>query len=241
MIPGIVAGGVGAGGGGAIDPHFANVSLLCHFNGADASTSFPDNSASPKTLTANGNAQVDTAQSMFGGASALFDGSGDFISTPAHSDFNMGGGDFTVEFWVRFLSLTGTQTVVGQAASSGSNSTVSFVVQKDSGNKIAAFGCSASTAVGITTGVTSVTAGVWYHVAYTRAANTFRLFLNGIQEATVTQGVTLNSSSFALSIGRLGEFNGQYVNGWVDDLRITKGVARYTANFTPPAAQFPDS
>ncbi|MEJ0012775.1 MAG: hypothetical protein WDM94_09155 [Bauldia sp.] len=60
-------------------------------------TTFVDSSASGRTITANGNAQVDTAQAKFGGASALFDGAGDYLTVPASADFNFGTGDFTVE------------------------------------------------------------------------------------------------------------------------------------------------
>jgi hypothetical protein len=68
-------------------------------DGANASTSFIDNSPTPKTVVANGNIQISTAQSKFGGASAYFDGSGDFLQIANNQDFNMGSGDFTIEFW----------------------------------------------------------------------------------------------------------------------------------------------
>lgn len=74
------------------------VSLL-HMNGVDGSTTFTDESG--KSWTAKGNAQIDTAGSRFGGASALFDGSGDYMELPDHEDFNVGSGDFTVDFWFR--------------------------------------------------------------------------------------------------------------------------------------------
>eukprot|EP01041_Mallomonas_annulata_P026842 gene26842-48282_t len=163
----------GGGGGGPTDPDFANVSLLCHFDGADTSTTITDNSPSPKTLTAYGNAQIDTAQSKFGGASLLLDGTGDYVSTPADTVFNFGSGEFTVEAWVRFASLTGDQTITGQCGASGLNTTVSFVVQKTAANVITAFGCQGAVGVGGVDGTTTVTTGVWYHVAYVREANTF--------------------------------------------------------------------
>jgi len=231
----------GGGGGGGADPNFANVVLLCHFDGTDGSTTITDNGPSPKTLTANADAQIDTAQSKFGGASALFDGTGDYISTPDSADFNFGSGAFTVECWVRFSSLTGTQSICGQVGSAGTNDTVSFVLQKDSSNKIVGFGCQTTTQVATATSTSSVTTGVWYHIVYTRSSDTFRLFIDGLIEATVTQATTLNNSTAALGIGRLGDFNGQYLNGHIDDLRITKGVGRYTANFTPPTAAYPNS
>jgi hypothetical protein len=84
------------------DKHFSNVVLLVGFEGVDGSTSFVDESPSGHTLTAVGNAQVDTAQSRFGASSGLFDGNGDYISVLDSNDFSFGAGDFTIETRVRF-------------------------------------------------------------------------------------------------------------------------------------------
>ena len=78
--------------------------LLLHCDGADGSTTFID-SATGKTITASGNAQIDTAQYKFGGASGLFDGTNDFLYTPNHADFTFGTGDFTIDFWVRLAAI----------------------------------------------------------------------------------------------------------------------------------------
>ncbi len=89
---------------GGVDP---NVDLLLHFTGADASTTFTDSSPSPKTFTAVGNAQIDTAQKKFGSASAQFDGSGDCIHTPDTAHLELGSGDWTLDFWVKFNDVAG--------------------------------------------------------------------------------------------------------------------------------------
>src|SRR3990167_9675179 len=89
--------------------------LLLHCDGVDAATSFPDVSASAHTVTANGNAQVDTAQSKFGGASLIVDGTGDYLSVPDHADWDFGTGDFTVDFWFR---RNGTQGAFSNMVSS---------------------------------------------------------------------------------------------------------------------------
>ena len=75
--------------------------VLLQFNGADASTTITDVNAggSAHTWTANGNAQIDTAQSKFGGASLLCDGTGDYVTTPDHADFTLGSSDFTIDCW----------------------------------------------------------------------------------------------------------------------------------------------
>ena len=98
LLPGLGA-PIGLIGGGVPD---VNTLLLLHCNGADTSTTFIDSSRSHKTVTPNGNSQIDTAQSKFGGASSLFDGTGDYLSVPDSEDWNFGTGSFTFDFWVRF-------------------------------------------------------------------------------------------------------------------------------------------
>lgn len=215
------------------DPYFANVVALLHGNGADTSTTIIDDSASGKTYTANGNAQIDTAQSKFGGASMLFDGTGDYISTPHHADHEFGTGDFTVECWVRFNSLAGGPCMISnyQSAADG------WSLFTDGSAKLV-FNC---TGDGVDAqGVTTLTTGVWYHVAASRTGSTLKLFLDGVEEDSVTNSALI-TCTVPMTIGRLGSFAGLYLNGWIDDVRITKGVGRYTAGFTPPAVEFPDS
>ena len=84
----------------------ANTVLMLHFNGNDGSTNFVDSSFGNRSVTANGNAQIDTAQSKFGSASGLFDGAGDYLSLADSDDWNFGSGDFTIDSWVRYNRLT---------------------------------------------------------------------------------------------------------------------------------------
>ena len=83
-----------------LDASYSSVSLLLHGNGINGSTTITDNSPSPKTVTAVGNAQISTAQSKFGGGSIAFDGTGDYLTTPNNSDYQFGTSDFTVECWI---------------------------------------------------------------------------------------------------------------------------------------------
>jgi hypothetical protein len=96
--------------------------VLLHMNGSDASTTFTDNAFGGlgHTWTANGNAQIDTAQSKFGGASGLFDGNGDYISTPDSDDFFFSAGDFTFDTWVR-LSTDKTEHTLFKHNIDGTN------------------------------------------------------------------------------------------------------------------------
>jgi len=90
---------------------------------------------------------------------------------------------------------------------------------------------------GTTLNTSSVSANTWYHVAYTRASGTIRLFLNGVQAATTTASGSINT--WPPVTGYDGPTNGRPLNGYIDDLRITNGYARYTSNFTPPTAALP--
>jgi hypothetical protein len=204
------------GTGAPTDPDFASVVSLLHFDGADASTTFTD--VIGKTWTANGNAQLDTAQFKYGTASLLLDGTGDYLLGQSSADWAFGTGDFTVEAWVRFNSIAATQSTTGP--------NLRFLTLGDSG--IYAFSWSPST-------------NTWYHVEVTRSGTNLRAFINGTQIGTTQTDSSNMASSDALEIGKVGGLGAQYVNGWIDDSRITKGVARHTANFTAPTAAHPNS
>lgn len=217
---------------GSGDPYWANVVLLLHMDGTDASTTFTDHSSSAKTVTANGNAQIDTAQSKFGGASGLFDGSGDYLSLTSHADFNFGTADFTIEGWVRFNSLTGAQSLISNYQNTSNGFSLEMSASKLQFN---------ATGDGVDSqGVTTLSTGQLYHWAVAREGTNLRLFLDGQVEDTDTNSANITSTAI-LALGRLGSINADYLNGWLDDVRITKGVARYTANFTVPSAAFPNS
>lgn len=234
MIPGFIAAGANGGGGGTpTDPYWANVVSLLHFDGADGSTTFTDQTG--KTWTANDNAQIDTAQYKFGGASGLFDGSGDYIGASASSDWAFGTGDFTVELFARFYSHTKTMTLAGNYVSGGVHG---WSFQRRSDTNTIRFGYGDTALIDVSW---TPTDGVWYHLAVCRAGTSLRIFVDGTQiGSTVTNGTDISNTS-GLNIGRLAGLGIQYFNGHVDEARITKGVARYTANFTPPSAPFPDS
>ena len=213
------------------------VKALLHMNGSDGSTTFTDETG--KTWTANGNAQIDTAQSKFGGASGLFDGTGDYITTADSADFDVGSGDFTVDFWFRKNTNGTFQPVFGQSNSSATGTTISiYGYMSLTSNKIAIYGYTGSTLKSLESSST-VTDTSWHHYAAVRSGNTLYLFLDGTSEGTLdVTGITFNNSSNQMSIGRVGEYNGQYANGWIDEFRFSKGIARWTANFTPPTSEY---
>lgn len=221
---------LGAGGGGG-DPYFSSVVSLMHFNGADGSTTFTDETG--RAWSATSGAEIDTAQSVFGGASAYFPSSPNgYISTPSSADLGFGTGDFTIEFFGRrggFPHQDASPYIDLRAG--GSNG---IVLHSTSSNADLLFNAGGATRI---TAAQSV--NTWYHIALSRVAGTTRLFSNG-----VSAGSYADSNNYAATSALLGKYYDSatfFLFGHMDELRITKGVGRYTADFTPPSAQFPDS
>lgn len=206
---------------------------LLHFNGADGSTTFADESG--KTWTAAGNAQIDTAQSVFGGASGLFDGTLDGIRTPDHADFDVGSGDFTIDFRVRLA--VADRYLCGQADSSLTAASRCWMIQTLSTNVVRAQVSTGTTSYNIDT-VATLSINTWYHLALVRNGNVFKIYIDGIERASSTLAITLNNSASQIGIGCWGEYTSYTHNGWVDEFRFSKGIARWTANFTPPTSEY---
>lgn len=215
-----------------------NTVSLLHMDGADASTIFTDESG--KTWTANGNAQIDTAQSVFGGASGLFDGNGDFIDTPDSVDFHVINADFTIDMRIRPAALDQTGFICAQADSGGSDSSISWYLRMQANESIKGGIVSGGAYYEAAIPASSYAANTWGHLALVRYADTIKLYWNGTAGATTANvtGITANNSVNKPTIGRLGEFNGLYYNGWIDEFRFSKGIARWTANFTPPTKAY---
>jgi hypothetical protein len=200
--------------------------LLLHMDGADASTTFTM-TCPGATATASGNAQIDTAQSKFGGASALFDGTGDYVSISNSSRWDFGTDNFTVDFWVRFNSNTGDQTFIS-GGSSGD-----WMIGKATGGELQ-IGRSLIAWDSISTAQTW-TNGTWYHVEITRSGSTLKMFKDGTEIFSGTNSNTYNITSSLLIASRESSF---YLNGWMDEVRVIKGYADHTAAFTAPTQPY---
>jgi hypothetical protein len=211
---------------------------LLHFNGADGSTTFTDESG--KTWTAHGHAQIDTAQSVFGGASGLFDGLGDdYISSPDSADWYFGSGNFTIDFWVRFTALPSNgsyQAIYSQTASVLDR--VYLGVTNTSGTYYWKFMIDAGGDPLGTNAPSSLSINTWYHIALVRSGNNWMVFQNGSQcGTTATNSTAIDDIGAEAEIG-IYSTNSLPLKGWVDELRISKGVARWTTNFTPPSEEY---
>lgn len=218
------------------DPYFSNVSLLLNMNGTNGSTTFTD-SSSTFTLTPSGNAQISTTQSKFGGASGYFDGSGDYLTCSTGTGLDFGTGDFTIEAWVYITSL-GTYHPILEGRTSASFSNYVFGINNVSGTLRLDF-VNAGGGAGRTASTTSVPLNTWTHVAWIRAGGVTSYYVNGVKDATTNSySGSLNPNRTQVQIGAV--IDPQYFYGYIDDLRITKGVARYLSNFTVPTSPFPD-
>ena len=216
--------------------------LMLHCDGTDGSTTFTDESG--KTMTAVGTAQLDTAQKKFGTASLMLDGDSDYVTTPDHDDWNFGAGDFTIDFWVRFnAGAIGakqhffTQNVTAQAEST-------WYFGKTAGDKLELLEYDVATltygAYFTMTSAWSLAAATWYYIEVVRNGANCYMFIDGVSQAlteTKPFGTFLDKDS-VLYIGRSITGAAGYVNGWMDEIRISKGIARHTANFTPPSAAY---
>ena len=217
----------------------SSVASLLHMEGVDASVVFNDSAnGSGHTWTPRGTAQIDTAQFKFGAASGLFDGNSDWIDTPDHADWNFGSGDFTIDFWVRFavVPTSGNIQVIVSQWKDASNYWDLFLY--NNGGVIQWWVnvvTGGVTLVTVTKSAATIDADTWYHVAFVRYGNIWRFFQGGVQCGTdVTDTDAVGDYAGLLYIGKLGtNATPYYFNGWLDEFRISKGIARWTAGFTP--------
>jgi hypothetical protein len=217
---------------GLIDPYYFNDSLLLHLDGTNGSTTFIDSSPFPKTVTPNGGVQIRTAQSKFGGASAYFDGSGDYLSVPVSSSLDLTSGDFTIECWIyRTVGSVAEQYILSQRASEPTSQ--GWELRINSANICQFFFTGGS----LIASVSTIPVNVWTYIAVTRSSNTTRMFINGALDSSATFSNGTPASSTPTFIG-YGTTGGSYFTGYIDELRITKGVARYTTNFIPLSRPF---
>jgi hypothetical protein len=235
--------GTTKGTGTRTDSNSSSIVLAVAMDGTNNGTTFTDESAtikgsgSAKTITRN-NAVTSTAQSKFYGSSGAFDGTGDYLTLASSSDFDFGTGDFTIEAWVYLNSLPSSNGypdadwIVGWGPSD-SNPGFDFAI--GSTNIILAISNFGSPTISTTHGLSS---GKWYHVAATRSGSTARVFVDGVLKASATTSETAstNPNGIAISAAEPTGATSGNLNGYLQDLRIYKGVAKYTGNFNPPSS-----
>jgi hypothetical protein len=185
-----------------------------------------------------GNAQIDTSVVKYGTSSMYFDGSGDGLTRPVTPSFDFGSGSFTVEFWANCVSTSGTGFFASVwEDSGGSDSNSSWLIRLNSGTVITHFMQGSGTYNTLTS--TTLSANTWFHFAWVKSGTTQTMYINGTSVASGTITGAMNAAIRSFRIGYQGAAT-NYLNGYMDDIRITKGVARYVTNFTPPVARMPN-
>jgi len=209
--------------------------LMLHCDGADESIIFTDASASGHTMTAQGNAQIDTAQKKFGSASGFFDGSGDYLTTPDSTDWAFGSSDFTIDAWVRFTDTGARNILVGRTTDANSY----FYWQLKTGINGSRFADYNSGYNFDFETSPSFSINTWYHVAITRSGNDFRMFVDGTQVgSTYNNSNAFVTRTVTFDVGAMTQNSAYVMHGWIDELRISKGIARWISNFTPPTEAY---
>jgi hypothetical protein len=224
-----------SGSADAKDPQFNYVTMLLHGNGTNGAqnNTFVDSSTNNFSITRNGNTTQGTFSPYGSNWSNYFDGSGDYLTVPDSANTEFGSGDFTVECWAYYSSISGTPVLIDKRANTGGYSPFIFYT---TGGTLVFYSSSNGSSYDIANGVTigSVTTGTWYHVAVSRSGSSIRLFLNGTLANTITSSAALVNNSDAWSIG--GTVGGNYLTGYLSNIRFLTGSAIYTSAFTPPTA-----
>ena len=227
--------------------------LLLHGDGENLSTTVTDDSPTPHTLTCVGNANIKTSQKKFGSASISIPASGSYVSIPDHADFNIGAGTFTIDFWIKKIGTTAyvfnqqlvtTPTLDDYVTIAVGATTTLFKIQSGG-----------STLLSATFAHTALDSDTWYHIAIIRGwdedSDAVAMTLNGVSQAisgtpTVFEadatGVTWPDYTGVVTIGAVylpTEETWLAGECFIDELRVSKASARWTANFTPPSYQYP--
>ncbi|MDP1956266.1 MAG: LamG-like jellyroll fold domain-containing protein [Polaromonas sp.] len=225
---------------GPIDLAMDSVSLLLHGDGIDGAVSIADSSLAPKPVTVGGNAKISTTQSKFGGAALFFDGTQDYVSLPSDSSLYMGASDFTIEMWIYKLGNNSNQSRLWNP---NGDSYADVYMGIDEQGRLVHYGSWSGNSWNAWSGASgTIPNNVWRHVALVRSGGTVTSYVDGVGTVmTSTLGfATLFDGNYAHVIGGQGVGADRAFNGYIDEVRVSKGVARYTANFIPPTQAFPN-
>lgn len=225
---------------GGSDPYWSNVVALLHFDGADGATSIVDNSNNPLSFSAHGTASLNTSTKKFGSSSLFLDGSS-WISSSYSSKLDLPG-DFTIETFAYLTSGSGVQVIVSRQQDDGVS--MAMQLRVNSGKAEFVMRSINDQTVYVLASPSTIPTSQWVHLAASRSGSDVGLFVDGLEVASVTSSANLSNATHGILVGANDGNNpgsSGWLNGYVDELRITKGVARYTSNFTPPTAPFPNS
>lgn len=224
-----------------LDSDWSNTVLLLKGEGLNNSTNVVDESPSSKSISVAGNARVVTTEKKFGSSSLYFDGSGDYLTLSNTNDFGLSTADFTIEMWVKpaVAPQTGSSmTLLDSRASMGYAPFTASLYGNTNGTTLGFFDGSGNAYM--QTSSPTIPVGSWSHVAWVRKSGVMSLYVNGVAcvvsaGSAASAGAIDFGTSLPLKIGIAADSSAGAYNGYLDNLRITKGVARYSSNFTVPA------
>lgn len=203
---------------------------MSHLDGTDSSTTITGSELTPKTWTAAGNVHIVTAQGKFA-QSAVFDGSGDCINTADSADWDIGTASYTIDFWVKFNTVQSNQYFF-ELGSYSESTGIELQLFNSALRLIAPDGATL-----ILGGTWAPSTGTWYHVAVVRNGTAMALYVDGTSIATGTDSTSIPGGTTGFHMGAV-HTNNTGIDGWLDEFRISNGIARWTANFTPPTAAY---
>jgi len=213
------------------DVYFPQTELLLPFDGTNGATTTSDSSNKNHTLTFGGTAQLSTAQSKFGGTSLLLDGNSDYVNTGgSNSSFTWGTSDFTIECWIYLNSIGTNENIFSHSSPSAG---IEWLLDGSSGLKIY-MGGGSWFINGTVTSSSGISTGQWIHVALVRNGSNFDTYVNGTKGGTTASSATSISAPSSNPYIGCNRGSSNFIDGYIDDFRITIGRARYTSSFTAP-------
>jgi len=225
--------GTTKGTGTRTDANASSLVLAIPMDGANNGTTFTDESATikgsgvAKTITTNGDAKTSTTESKYYGSSGYFDGAGDYLSIPDSDDWDISG-DYTIEFWANMPAQSTASYTIGYCTNIAIGATNGFALGHYLGTLVLLLNGSViqSSAVLLT--------NTWQHIALVISGASVKGYVDGVQVLSTTSATTTTSTPLIIGnwFGNLDP--NRYFNGYIQDFRIYKGVAKYTSNFIPP-------
>jgi len=209
------------------------VKLMLHCDGDDNSTTFTDSSISNHTVTAVNQAHIHTAEKKFGTASAAFDGAADYLTSDHHVDWELGTDPWTLDFWMNMTAETVTSPVAIWADANNYWHPMNYGGPT---NRTCYIRMYASAYIYSLSFAYTFVTGQWYHIEIARDTTQMYAFINGVKQSIGGGGGILASVDCTVPNGLLrccsqnasGDFNGH-----LDEIRLSAGIVRHTATFTP--------
>lgn len=225
------------------DTLWSKVRLLLSMDGSNDGTSFTDASLEAQTVTRSGGAVTATGTKKYGTASAYFATSGDYLNVADVLSLELAARDFAIEMWINTTNGSQYSTLISRVPNSFASGMWTLMMNHDSATAgdLAFYVGDVSTGSPTLLGGSGLRDGAWHHVAVSRSGSTWNLYVDGTRVATTTSSATIADISGDIRIGGDQFYGRQYV-GYIDDLRVTVGSARYAgASITVPTSAMPSA